>query len=80
MSDLYFVCLCKGSDAKRCACQAQYDAILKRLTQVEAALRKYGRHIGFGVDACASEWPISMPEHHGECTCGLEDLRGTPDG
>ena len=83
MSDLHFICLCKGSDAKHCACQAQYDAILKRMTQIEAALKTYGRHFigGDGREACASEYPISFPDEYGRCTCGLEAvLRDTPDG
>ena len=74
MPDLYFVCLCTGSDAKRCACQRQYDAILKRITRLEAALRKYGRHNICGDEACASEYPISFPEEDGRCTCGLDTV------
>ena len=72
MANLYFVCLCKGSDAKRCACQAQYDAILKRIAQLEAALEK-----------CAEG--AFILQQRGEliniANQALEPaLRGTPDG
>ena len=55
----------------------------RRIQQLKAALKTYGRHFigGDGREACASEYPISFPEEYGRCTCGLEAvLRDTPDG
>jgi len=37
-ADLTFICRCSGSVAKRCACQRQYDAILRDVSKMRRAL------------------------------------------
>lgn len=55
---------------------AEQADLYARCTRLREALEKYGQHLALGEHACASEWPISVPEHggactYGACTCGL---------
>lgn len=54
--DLTFTCLCKSSDAQRCACQAQYDVLLKEITTLRESLERLREIVDRELSYYAPAW------------------------